>query len=105
LQGPFLKRPVAIGREAFGLYILDRRLMNEVKFGEFFVAKYPVCNKLFVTSSDSELSHNQASKELSFDIWHKRIGHVPTKRMKLLPIDFVSPNCDEDVTCDICPNS
>ena len=32
LQGPSLKRPVVVGKEACGLYLLDKTLVKEVQF-------------------------------------------------------------------------
>jgi len=32
MQGPSLKRPVAVGRETHWLYILDRQLVQQVQF-------------------------------------------------------------------------
>jgi len=61
LQGPSLKRSVVIGRESFGLYILDKSLMKDVK------ALLSSCS-FFVCDRPFEVSCNQASKELSVDL-------------------------------------
>jgi len=47
-----------------------------------------MCKELSVFGKNHEMLCNQASMQLSFDIWHKRFGHIPLKRMKLFPIIF-----------------
>jgi len=72
LQGPSLKSPLDIGRETFELYILDKSLLKGVKFEDFFAENFSMCKDLSVSGKHYEVSCNQASKGLSFDIWHKR---------------------------------
>ena len=71
LQGPSLKRPVAVGKEAFGLYILDKKLVNEVS--DYFPKRSLSSGKMFGIDKHYKMSCNQASKELSNDISHKRL--------------------------------
>jgi len=83
LQGPSLKRPLDIGRETFGLYILDSSLLKVVKFDDFcLLAMY--LSQRFVSSTNHEVLCNQASKRLSFDTCHKRFGYIPLKRLGLV---------------------
>jgi len=94
-----------IGRETLGLYILDKDLLKGVQFEDFFVGNFPMCKSFFVSSKHQEVLCNQASKGLSFEIWHKRFGHIPLKRKKLVLIIFDASNISNDMPCDICPKA
>jgi len=82
LQGPSLTSPLAIGREAYGLYILDKVLVKEVKIDKSWI----LAHHTFVTNSRNnfEVPCNHFSKQLSVDVWNKRLGHIPYRRLKLL---------------------
>jgi len=99
LQGPSLKRPVAIGRESCNLYILDKDLVKGVMFGKDFSLKYnnmPVtCDRLFHSL------YNHVSKQLNTNIWHNRMGHIPYEWMRLLPLSVDNAILDEDIPCDV----
>lgn len=103
LQGPSLKRPVVIGRENHGLYILDGTLMKDAKIIKPLLSDYKnlstVCDKNF------RISCNHATRQLSFDLWHKRVGHVPYKRMRLLPLNVDFKDVQQDIPCDVCPKA
>ena len=103
LQGLSLKRPVVVGKEAFGLYLLDKSLVKEVQISHALSIDY--CNKLPILSVSSDVSCNHISKNINFDTWHRRIDHVPFQRIKLLPIDVTTPKNNEHVPCDVCPKS
>ena len=61
-----MKRLVAIGKEAYGLYILDKGLVQEVKFGK---NSYLVYSKQFsYNDSNINVSCNETSRQLSFDV-------------------------------------
>ena len=63
LQGLSLRRPVVVGKEAFGLYLLDRTWVKEVQ---------PVADQTFHSASCNKKSFiaacKQNSKHVSFDI-------------------------------------
>jgi len=89
--------------QQYGLYILDRELMKDTKIASslsFLCNNVPAAHEQFLKSSC-----NHAAKQLSFDVWHKRVGHIPYKRMKLLPIDIDFSDLQQDVPCDICPKA
>ena len=56
LQGPSLKRPVAIGKEDFGLYILDQKLVT--KMSECLLESSFVCNKVSDADKHCEVACN-----------------------------------------------
>jgi len=95
LQGLSLRRPVVVGKEVFGLYLLDKHLVKEVQL----MADHAFCS-VFCKSQSFTAACNQGSKHVSFGIWHQRIGHIPAQRLKLLPIDVIVPK--ESEVCDIC---
>ena len=106
LQGPSLKRPVVLGKEAFGLYLLDRKLVKEVKFlFTFNAASADSCNKLAETIDILSASCNKAFKAVTVDTWHCRVGHIPIQKMKLFPIDIVFPKSSGHVLCHVCPKA
>ena len=74
---------MAVGKETFGLYLLDKSLMKEVQISHALSSDY--CNKFSAPNVFFDVSCNYISQKISFDIWHKRVGHVPFQRMKLLP--------------------
>jgi len=48
---------------------------------------------------------NHASQLSNFQIWHKRVGHIPYKRMVLLPLPFDSKIVRQNCFCDVCPKA
>jgi len=98
LAGPSLKRPVVVGKEALGLYVLDRKLVQEAKFlSTTNAAIADSCNKFPEIIDIVSASCTQASKAVTFDTWHCRVGHIPIQKMKLLPIDIVFAKNNEHV--------
>ena len=74
---------MAVGKAAHGLYILDKELVKEAKS---FKDLSSSCSNLFVDCNKAfQTSYNHAMGQLSFDVWHKRIGHIPYKKMRFLP--------------------
>ena len=48
-------------------------------------------------------SCNNVSRSLSFDVWYKRVGHIPYARMKLLHLEIKDDTVTQNMLCDICP--
>jgi len=63
------------------------------------------CNNLPTLSEHFIATCKQSSKSVSFDTWHKRIGHIPAQIMKLLPLDITILTESELIPCDICPRA
>jgi len=106
LQGPSLKRPLAVGKEFLGLYILDKGLLQQLKTFPSSDLGFDVsCNNQSVHSNASTVSCNKSDGHLDFSIWHMRMGHIPKKRMSLLPVHIVFPKEGEIVPCDVCPKA
>jgi len=97
--GPSLKRPVVIGKEEHGLYILDKERVKEM---ELTTERLLDCQQSSFASYSSVLC-NQTSRDLDVVIWHRRIGHIPFKRMRLLGLNLTSTMCD--TPCDVCPKA
>jgi len=99
LQGLSLKRPVVVGKVAYGLYILDKGLVKEVKsfkdLSSSYSNLYVDCDKAFQTSC------NHAIRQLSFDVWHKMVGHITYKKMRFLPLEFNFKDVKHDMPCSI----
>jgi len=57
---------VVVGKEAFGLYLLDKSLVKEVQFSHALSIDY--CNKLPYPSMSFDVSCNHISKNIIFDI-------------------------------------
>ena len=47
------------------------------------------CNNVPTVGENLYVSCNQSSRVVDFEVWHKIIGHIPSKRMNLLPIEIV----------------
>ena len=111
LQGPSLRRLVGIGKEACSLYILDKDLVKGINFGKDFSFRcHDVfqcnCNNLSTTCDKNfNSSYNDASQKLNVDIWHKRMGHIPYRRMKFLPLDVDFTVSYKDIPCEVCPKA
>jgi len=103
LQGPSLKRPVVVGKEAFGLYLLEQSKMKGVQFVSAHTSD--LCNSSPILREPFNVSCNQSSRSISVDTWHKRMGHMPPQKLKLLPIDIIVPTNSEHMPCDVCPRA
>ena len=99
LQGPSLKRPVVVGKEVHGLYVLDRDLVKQVEL----TTGYLLDNHKLSFNSHASILCNHASKGLESVIWHMRVGHIPYKRMRLLGINL--NGVLQEAPCAICPKA
>jgi len=45
---------------------------------------------------------NQASKQISIEVWHRRVGHLPYKKLRTLSLNFDLKDVDHNVLCDVC---
>ena len=50
-------------------------------------------------------SYNKVACIVSFDIWHRRLGHMSDGKMKLLSTVSSLSNKDKDFICDECPKA
>ena len=95
---------MAVGKEAFGLYLLDKKLVKDVQItSSQEISSYS--KLLYAANRSSDIACIQTSRKLDFEVWHKRIGHVLTNKIKLLPIDVILPKGIQDVPCDVCPKA
>jgi len=101
LQGPSQKSPLAIGREAHGLYILDKDLIRAVKIHNSCFP-YP---KSFLNTEQLESLCNQTSEQISVEVWHRIVGHFPYKKLKSLSLNITFKDVTHDMYCDICPKA
>lgn len=46
------------------------------------------CNKLTCTDTLVDVPCNHVTKSLDCEVWHRRMGHIPYRRLKLLPLDI-----------------
>jgi len=72
LQAPSQKRPLVIGRDHQGLYILDRRLLEAAA-----APSKPLKNDQFS-------SCNQVFSMVSVKVWHQRLGHMSCNKMQTM---------------------
>ena len=93
LQGPSQNSPLAIGRKAHGLYILDKALVKDVKFNRACLS----CLKSLSNSEELETSCNQASKQISVVVWHSRVGHLSYKKLEHLSLNIVFKDVEHDM--------
>jgi len=111
LQGPYLKRPVEIGKSTQGLYILDEEIAKRLVFEEA-ETDAPECRTAcnsFLSNNEAEYSFtcNRGSK--SIDLWHRRMGHISFSKLRYVPVlkdfafNFNKNTCS--VPCDICPRA
>lgn len=115
LQGPFLKRPLVIGKAHKGLYLLhlpskaalscsstSHACLGNVQLG---------CNPFSFSSQNDVLSDNSCniscgSASGSMKIWHHRLGHMPLSKMKQLKFLHDSINTfNSSFICDVCPQA
>ena len=92
LQGPSQRKPLAIGRDHQGLYILDKKLLEAAEF------KDTACTK-----QSTVCSH--VSSFVIFDVWHKRLGHMSCNKMQLVPNLGLVHGGMKGFVCDICPKA
>lgn len=86
LQDPVWKKAVEIGKASKGLYLLNQGTPGFSSTSS--TTRHQVCNTLASSSYNKTL-----------ELWHVRMGHVPSAVLKLLPF-----NCDFQKLqdCDIC---
>ena len=101
LQGPSQKSPLAIGREAHGLYILDKALVKDVKVTNTCSPHPKSCLKIEYV----DFSCNQTSKQISTEVWHRRVGHLPYKKLRNLSLNISFKDVAHDWYCDVCPKA
>ncbi|XP_075087815.1 uncharacterized protein LOC142169799 [Nicotiana tabacum] len=102
-QAPSMKRPLVIGRESCGLYVLESRHLELISKkssssrSSFVLGKY-LCNQkvpsaLFSFSSNSDVKNK---------LWHYRLGHMPLSNMKNIS-SIPNSSCDNfSMPCVIC---
>jgi len=66
-------------------------------------AEYLLDRNKFSSISHTSFLCNRASKGLDSVTWHRRVGHVPYKRMRLLGINL--NGVLQETPCDICPRA
>ena len=66
---------------------------------------YTSCNRLYADNKTYDVTCNQTSRKLEFEVWHKRLGRAPISKLQMLPIDIVFPKRNHDMPCDICPKA
>jgi len=101
LQGPSQRSPVAVGREAHGLYILDKALVRTVQID---TACFPRFKSVLHTANLTS-SCNQASQQISAEVWHRRVGHLPYKKLRTLSLTIVFKDSKHDMFCDVWPKA
>ena len=93
LQAPSQKRPLVIGRDHQGLYILDRRLLEAAA-----ATNQPLKNDQFS-------SCNHVFNMVSVKVWHQRLGHMSCNKMQIVSELGCTPDSIKDFLCEICPKA
>lgn len=105
LQAPFLRKPLAIGKDYKGLYILDKEviqgadILSTDRHSTNHTRPKNTCSKL------SSICNNvvRSASSIGFDIWHKRLGHLSCNRMKTISdLDILQ---HDHFICEICPEA
>ncbi|KAH0762701.1 hypothetical protein KY290_018774 [Solanum tuberosum] len=95
LQGPSMKRPLALGDVKEGLY--------QLQFSSQ-LSKKRVQNRALSAQIPSLVSFSNSvviQKDSDVKLWHHRLGHLPLSAMKY--IRSFAFNCIPNCYCDICP--
>jgi len=107
LQARFLRRPLAIGKDYKGLYILDKEVIQGVDLlsieRQSITHSKPrnACNKL--SSICSNVARSVSS--VSFNIWHKRLGHMSCNKTKTISdLNILQHNVNHFI-CEVCPKA
>ncbi|XP_019238963.1 PREDICTED: uncharacterized protein LOC109219019 [Nicotiana attenuata] len=88
LQGPFLKKPVVLGRLQKGLYILQPNDLCDCDTSSSNSSVNTITATVDITNKSSSLLYpsvcaNISTSALSVDhAWHLRLGHAPFAKMK-----------------------
>ena len=48
---------------------------------------------------------NNVSKQVSAEVWHRRVGHLPYKKLRNLSLNISFKDVAHDMYCDICPKA
>jgi len=111
LQAPSQKKPLAIGRDHKGLYILDKKFLETTSLGDHYTDKHSslLHNSLLTTIAEQPTvsldACNNVSSCVSFDVWHKRLGHMSCNKMQHVPNLVLCHNEIKDFFCEVCPKA
>lgn len=119
LQGPYLKRPLEIGKASDGLYYYSvgstqSSCSSLTSFPNFPSHSNVVnncdnnvtssCNTTYSFLNNSTHSNNNNNNKLDF-FWHQRLGHMPYQKMKLLPVLHSKIPFQQSFLCDVYPKA
>jgi len=77
LQAHFLRKPLVVGKDLKGLYILDKREVEGVQFPEERKHLLFVCAK-----NKDDVVCNAFANSIHFVTWHERLGHMFHNKMR-----------------------
>ena len=102
LQAPSQKRPLAIGKDHKGLYILDRKAVEKAAFekktGRFDHVAVGSCSKQFNAC-------NHVTSQNQFHVWHQRLGHMSYNKMRtVLDVDLTHKGM-KNFICEVYPKA
>ena len=93
IQGPSLKRPLVIGRDQVGLYVLDKEANQNWELQTGNQGTRGIAAN-YVEAED------KLTCGVTFDIWHRRLGHMSDLAMKLIPVIDILSNKNKMEICD-----
>lgn len=105
LQAPSLRRPLAIGKDFIGLYILDRDNIQDVELLRSKRQLMAAYSKTENTCDKSVTVFNNVAQIADFYTWHQRLGHMSCNKMRNLFDDSLSYHSVKHFVCEICPKA
>ena len=99
LQAHFLKKPLVIGKDFKGLYLLDSKEIQE--------AWLPANRKYFssVCATNKGDMCDVFAHSVQFTTWHNRLGHMSHSKMQSVSSFLKLQGNKTDFVCDICPKA
>ena len=102
LQAPSLRRPVAIGKDHKGLYVLDKEVFERLGISKKSSAGHTMKED---SSSIQFYRCNSASSSVHFSVWHQRLGHMSCNKMKVVPNLVLTDNEMKNFVCEVYPKA
>ena len=103
LQDHSRRKHLAIGKDTLGLYILDKKNIQDIEETQ---------NQETLEYAEGNLSGNKRLHECNtvtsgpqFDVWHCRLGHMSLGIMRLVSQYIKCCNNMKNLVCEICPKA
>jgi len=107
VQRPSLRRPLDLGRNQLGLYVLDKADVQLARISSDKKEMHDV-NSVRAVQTIGDINVNndhEVACAVPFDVWHKRLGHVSDGKLFLVHNLDIAHNKMKHFVCDIYPKA